>query len=138
MKIENLIEENYEKLKLEVSELDADIKIMVENADDKNLLVSNNAFEFFKKYGLIVTSLDKEEELLDKRKSDALELIKSGKVKHILVFKDEKLDNDIEDFIKNNNIEKIEFNPMTTKEEDTDFIEGMYKNIDKLKKELYN
>lgn len=131
------IDQNYEKLKLEVSELDADIKIMVENADNKNILVSNNAFDFFTKYGLTVTSLDKNTELFDKRKSDASDLIKSGKIKHIIVFKDETLDKEVEEFITKNKLEKIIFNSMTVQEEDIDFIEGMYKNIEELKKELY-
>lgn len=43
------IDTNYEKIKLEISELDADIKIMAENATDKNILVSNDVFLFFEK-----------------------------------------------------------------------------------------
>lgn len=131
------IDKNYDKLKLEVSELDADIKIMVENADYKNILVSNDAFEFFKKYGLTVTSLDKDTELFDKRKSDALDLIKGKKINHIIVFKGEKLDSDIEKFIKDNKLEKIEFDGLTVQKEDINYIEAMKKNIEELKKELY-
>ncbi len=131
------IDSNYEKLKLEVSELDADIKIMVENSNSKEILVSNDSLEFFTKYGLIVTSLDKDTELFDKRKSNALELIKKGSVKHIIVLKGEILDEEIENFIKDNKIEKIEFDTLTTQNDDIDYIEGMYKNIDELKKELY-
>lgn len=131
------IDSNYEKLKLEVSELDADIKIMVENSNSKEILVSNDSLEFFTKYGLIVTSLDKDTELFDKRKSNALELIKKGSVKHIIVLKGEILDEEIENFIKDNKIEKIAFDTLTTQNDEIDYIEGMYKNIDELKKELY-
>ena len=134
----NEIDENYEKLKLEISELDADIKIMAENAEHKHLLVSSNSFKFFEKYGLTVTSLDIDDELLDKRKADALELIKNNKISYILIFKGENLNKDIESFVKNNKIEKIEFDGLTTKNEDMDYIETMNKNIEKLKKELYN
>lgn len=131
------INQNYELLKLAVSEIDADIKIMVENAEDKHLLVSNNAFKFFEKYGLNVLSLDKETELFDKRKADALDLIKSNKVKSILMFKDEKLDKEVEQFIKDNKLEIIVFDSLSIKPEDMDYVEAMNKNIEELKKEFY-
>lgn len=131
------INQNYELLKLAVSEIDADIKIMVENAEDKHLLVSNNAFKFFEKYGLNVISLDKETELFDKRKADALDLIKNKKVKGVLIFKDENLDKDIEQFIKDNKLETIVFDSLSIKPEDMDYVEAMNKNIEELKKEFY-
>ena len=43
------IDSNYDKLKLEISELDAEIKLLIENADSKTILVSNNVFKFFEK-----------------------------------------------------------------------------------------
>lgn len=131
------INQNYELLKLAISEIDADIKIMVENAEDKHLLVSNNAFKFFEKYGLNVISLDKETELFDKRKADALDLIKNKKVKGVLIFKDENLDKDIEQFIKDNKLETIVFDSLSIKPEDMDYVEAMNKNIEELKKEFY-
>ena len=44
------IDENYNELKLAVSELDAETKLLVENADDDNILVSNDVFKFLEKY----------------------------------------------------------------------------------------
>ncbi len=133
----NEIDDNYEKIRLEISELDADIKIMVENSEDKNILVSNDALSFFDKYGLTVTSLDKETELFDKRKNDALELIKKGTIKYIIVFKDEVLSDDLEKFITDNKIEKIIFDTAIIEPEDSNYIDIMYKNIEEIKKELY-
>ncbi len=131
------IDKNYELLKLAVSEIDAEIKIMVENSENKDLLVSNNAFNFFTKYGINVISLDKKTELFDKRKADAKDLIKSGKIKNILIFKDENLDKDIEQFIKDNKLETIVFDSLSIKPEDMDYVEAMNKNIEELKKEFY-
>ncbi len=133
----NEIDKNYDKLKLEVSELEADIKIMVENADNKNVVVSDDAFLFLEKYGLTVTSLDKDTELFDKRKSTALDLIKKGTIKHIIVFKDEELDPEVEKFITDNKITKLMFDALTNHPKDLDYIEAMYANIDEIKKELY-
>lgn len=131
------IDKNYELLKLAVSEIDAEIKIMVENSENKDLLVSNNAFNFFTKYGINVISLDKKTELFDKRKADAKDLIKSGKIKNILVFKDEKLDEEVEKFITDNKVEIIMFDSLSLKPEDMDYVEAMNKNIEELKKEFY-
>ncbi len=133
----NEIDENYEKIRLEVSELDADIKIMVENSEQKNILVSNDALSFFEKYGLTVTSLDKDTELFEKRKNDAIKLIEDEITKYIIVFKDEILDPEIEKFIIDNKIEKILFDTATIENTDQNYIETMYKNIEEIKKELY-
>lgn len=136
------IDNNYDELKLKVSEIDAEMKIMVENATDKNLLVSNDVFLFLEKYGINVVSIDPDTELLDKRISTAETLIKNGTIKYILVLKDEKLSEDTEKFISNNKITKLYFHSLTTitkeeENEDNDYISIMYDNIDEIKKELY-
>jgi zinc transport system substrate-binding protein len=136
------IDNNYDELKLKVSEIDAEMKIMVENATDKNLLVSNDVFLFLEKYGINVVSIDPDTELLDKRISTAETLIKNGTIKYILVLKDEKLSEDTEKFISNNKITKLYFHSLTTitkeeENEDNDYISIMYDNIDEIKKQLY-
>ncbi len=133
----NEIEDNYEKIRLEVSELDAAFNIMAENSNDKNILISNDSLSFLSKYGLNVISLDKDTELIDKRKNDALELIESGNIKYILSIKDEELSEDIEKFIVDNKLEKITFDPATIETENKTYIDIMYGNIDEIKKELY-
>lgn len=133
----NEIDDNYEQIRLEVSELDADIKIMVENSEQKNILISNDALSFFEKYGLTVTSLDKDTELFEKRKNDAIKLIEDEILKYIIVFKDEILDPEIEKFIVDNKIEKIIFDTATIENTEQNYIETMYKNIEEIKKELY-
>lgn len=140
--LNNEIDDNYEELKLKVSEIDAEIKLTVENAPNKNLLVSNDVFLFLEKYGLTVTSLDPDTELLDKRTSNAKNLVSNGTIKYILVLNDEKLDDSIESFISENKISKLYYQSLTTitqeeEESDNDYISIMYDNIDELKKELY-
>ncbi|NLV90034.1 MAG: zinc ABC transporter substrate-binding protein [Tenericutes bacterium] len=133
----NEIDDNYEQIRLEISELDADIKIMVENSEQKNILISNDALSFFEKYGLTVTSLDKDTELFEKRKNDAIKLIEDEILKYIIVFKDEILDPEIEKFIVDNKIEKIIFDTAAIENIEQNYIETMYKNIEEIKKELY-
>lgn len=43
--IEN-INNNYDNLKVKISEIDAELKIIAENAKNKQLIVANNAFKF--------------------------------------------------------------------------------------------
>ena len=44
------VEKNYEDLKVEISELDADIRLTVENAPYKTIVAADNAFRFLEKY----------------------------------------------------------------------------------------
>ena len=60
------IDDEYDELKISISELDAEIKLLIENADSKTILVSNNVFKFFEKYGLEVISVFNDENLTDK------------------------------------------------------------------------
>lgn len=136
------IDNNYDELKLKISELDAEIKLMVENGNDSNLLVSNDIFLFLEKYKLNVLSLEDNEELTDKKVNDAKVLMKSGTIKYIVVLPEDKLSDEVEKLITDNKIEKLYYHPLTsiTKDEelsDNDYITIMYKNIELLKKELY-
>ncbi len=52
------INANYEKLKLTISTYDAQLNTIAENANNKNIVVTNNAFKFLERYGFTVYSLD--------------------------------------------------------------------------------
>ena len=52
------IKENYEKLKVSLSELDADYRLSIENAKKKTLIVNNNNLKYLEKFGLTVIVLD--------------------------------------------------------------------------------
>jgi zinc transport system substrate-binding protein len=138
----NEIEDNYDEIKLQVSVIDAEFKLMAENATSKNLVVSNDVFLFLEKYGINVVSIDPDTELLDKRTSTAQGLIDSKDIKYILTLSGETLDESIETFIEENELEPIVFHSLTTissdeEDNDEDYISIMYNNIDELKKELY-
>ena len=53
------IKENYEKLKVSLSELDADYRLSIENAKKKTLIVNNNHLKYLEKFGLTVIVLDR-------------------------------------------------------------------------------
>ncbi len=140
--IKDKIENNYNDLKMNISTIDADLKEMAENTNDKTLVVANNDFNFLSKYGLNIMSLD-EKTNNDKNISDIKNLIKNGTVKYIFM-----MDNEEEtDIIKNikqeyPNIEILyidSLNNISTKDknEGKDYISIMNENIDKFKQELY-
>lgn len=136
------IDSNYDKLKLEISELDAEIKLLIENADSKTILVSNNVFKFFEKYGLEVISVFNDENLTDKTISLVKDAINDKKVKHIIMFENDTLTDEVEKIISDNNIEKIYFDSLTTLSSENqtsgkDYLSVMNSNLEVLKKELY-
>ena len=136
------IDSNYDKLKLEISELDAEIKLLIENADSKTILVSNNVFKFFEKYGLEVISVFNDENLTDKTISLVKDAINDEKVKHIIMFENDTLTDEVEKIISDNNIEKIYFDSLTTLSSENQtsgkgYLSVMNSNLEILKKELY-
>ena len=60
------IESNYETLKLDLSMLDAEIKLTAENATYKTIVTATKSLNFLKKYGFNVISLDDDNTALDK------------------------------------------------------------------------
>lgn len=56
------IDKNYDSIKLTVSEYDAELKLIGENATNKKLIVANNAFKFLEKYGFEIISIASDDE----------------------------------------------------------------------------
>jgi ABC-type Zn uptake system ZnuABC Zn-binding protein ZnuA len=79
------IEDNYNKLKIELSELDAEIKLTIENANNKTIFVNDNSLRFLEKYGLTIYVLDKDLDIYEKNLNIFKNNIESGKVKNIFV-----------------------------------------------------
>ncbi len=56
------VDTNYDEIKLKVSEYDAELKLIGENASGKKLIVANNAFKFLEKYGFNIISIAGDDE----------------------------------------------------------------------------
>ena len=52
------IDENYEELKVDISELDANIRLAVENAPYQTIVAADSAYQFLEKYGIKVYILN--------------------------------------------------------------------------------
>ncbi len=136
------IDQNYENLKLDISELDAEIKLLVENADDNHILVANDSLKFLEKYKVEVLSISNKEKLTDSLVQEVKKQISDGKIKYVIMFEEDKLDDEVEKLISDNKLEKLYFDSLTTLKSENrkakkDYLSMMNENLDVLKKELY-
>lgn len=136
------IDQNYEQLKIDISNLDAEIKEMVENSSNKNIIVQDNELTFLNKYGLNIISLDKNT-ITDKIYNDAKDMVNTNGLSYIFVIKGHK-NNDYTNKLLEEipSLKVIEIDPINNistsdKNEGVDYITIMNDNIDKLKQELY-
>lgn len=135
------VDKAYNKLKIELSELDADYHLTVENTDNKVIVTSDSALKFLEKFNLKVICLDNDS--TEKDVEEVKKLVDDGTINYIFTFKNEKLSPNAEEVIKyNNNIKKLELNRIDNisdndRDESKDYITLMNENLDLLKQELY-
>lgn len=136
------IDEKYEKLKLELSELDADIKLTIENANKDTIFTNHKALKYLEKYGLTVYVLDETEDIYEKNLTILNNYIKNGKVKYFYIFENTSVSSDIEKLIEEKKLISNEFRNLKNinddeRNSDTTYIDITLENIENLKKELY-
>ncbi len=136
--LKNEIEQNYETLKLAISNLDAKIKLMATNASSQTIVVSKDFLKYLEKYDLRVISLENANE---KTINEVKSLINSGNIKYIFITSNEELNETITSFTTTG-VQTLTFNTMVnlTSEElknGEDYLSIMSENIELLKEELY-
>ena len=137
------IEDNYEKLKIEISNIDAKIKLMNENSTKKTIVIDNSSFKFLEKYGFEVICLEENDELTDKTISDVITMIRKNQIKYIFTTDSNNLNKSVQKIINKTNVATIELNDLSNLTEEQravkeDYISLLNENIDLLKKELYS
>ncbi len=136
------IEKLYNELKIKISELDVELTMMGKNASRHSILVTDDAFSYLTKYNINVISLDPDNSNVTKSYSDAKKLIQSEDIKYVYVMKGRQISEDLEAFIANNSLEKLEIDTMYTlsdeqRKNNVDYLQIMNDNITKLKTELF-
>lgn len=131
---------NYEELKLEISNLDANFSKVSENASNKNIVVTNDMFNFLSKYGFNVISLENANE---KTISDVYNYINNGQIKNIFAPKNADISEVAKKIISDTNINILELHTLANiseneRKNNKDYISLMNENINQLKLELYN
>ena len=135
------IQSNYEKLKVSLSELDADYRINIENSKNKTIIANNNNLKFLDKLGLNVIVLD--DKATDKTYNDVEYLINNNEINYIFKFKDDKNSSNVDKMLENHSSIKVldlnKIDNLTDKERDDkeNYITLMKKNLEIIKQEIY-
>lgn len=139
--LRNDINENYEALKIELSNLSAKLNLVSSSSSDPTIVVSNNMFNFLEKYGFNVISLDAGSST-DKNIAEARRRIERGSTKHLFIVKDEDLSSSVKALIDDTGVKTLEFHSLSSisdneRSNKKDYVSIMLENIDLLRQELY-
>lgn len=135
------IDKEYNKLKIELSELDAEYRLAVENTEQKVIVVEDESLKFLEKFGLTVICIN--EKSSDKDINQVQELINNKSINYIFTYKKNTINSTVKNIIeKNTSIKLLELNKLdniTDKDRDDgkDYITLMNENLNTLKQELY-
>ena len=134
------IDNNYEELKYELSKLDATLKQIVSESQNKVLVVDNDLFKFLEKYNVKVISLEENDELTEPTINEAKKLINDGNIKYIYSINKET-NNTAKALIDEYKIELLTINDMRSVDggvtnTNDNYLTIMNNNIELLKKEL--
>ena len=135
------INDAYEELKLNISMLDANIKVIAENAINKTIIVGNDLFKFLEKYGYNVLSIDESKN----KKSDyqeAKNLVSNKSNSYVFVLEKSVNDENVAK-LKNAGASIVSIKSLKSLTQDEindgyDYLQYMNTFIDDLKSEVYN
>ncbi len=137
------IDKNYETLKITVSELDADIRLAVENAPYKTIVTTSSAYKYLEKYGVKVYLIN--DDTSDKDLKEVDNLIKQGKITKIFTYEEDKTTANVQNIINKypNVVSLVSFKHMNllteeARKSNSDYVTLMNQNLDTLKEELYH
>ena len=134
------VDEAYDELKINLSELDAEYRLASESTNNKTIIVADSALKYLEKFGLTVICVD--DDATQKTVSDAENLINSGAVSYIFKFNGEELNGIAKSLVDNSGISTIDLHKLDNitdqeRSEKDDYISIMKDNLESIKKELY-
>lgn len=135
------IDTAYDKLKITLSELDANYRLSAENTNNKKIVVDNSALKYLEKFGLEVYCIDGD--ATDKTLSDVKDLIEDKKINYIYTFKNDKLSDNANEIIKTypdikrQSLNKLDNISDTERSEKKNYETLITENLDLIKQELY-
>ncbi|HPF83553.1 MAG TPA: metal ABC transporter substrate-binding protein, partial [Bacilli bacterium] len=139
--IKNDLNDKFEELKIEISNLDAAFTILVENSVNKDIIVNDDVFSFLSKYGFNVISLD-EDTATDKTIASAKELIANGTANTIFALRNDELSDTVNKLVKETNIKVTYLHGLsniteTERSNKDNYLSIMNGNIELIKEQLY-
>ena len=134
----NEIDDNYEKLKIDLTNLDGKYYSVARNSNNPTIVISDDAFKYLEKYGITVISLDKDTRS-DKDIATAKKLASDGSIKYVFVKYEETIDDVVQSVI-DVGVESQELYSMTNLKdinlEQNNYISLLNQNLESLKNEL--
>lgn len=141
--LEKEVDKKYEELKVNLSELDAELKLTAENASRKKIVVNNDSLKYLEKYGFEVISFDTTNNTISERiVNEVTNEIKSGNIKHIFLLENTENSDILNQLIEETQIESYIFRRLDNiteeeRDENADYFMIMNSNIELLRDELY-
>lgn len=135
------VDDTYDKLKIELSELDADYRVAVESTEHKTIIVADSALKYLEKFGLDVICIDSDAN--QKTLSQAEKAIKNKNVSYIMLFKGEEVNENAKKLLDTyTDIQKLELHKLdnisdTERSNKENYNTIMRSNLELIKKELY-
>lgn len=135
------VDDAYDKLKIELSELDADYRVAVERTEHKTIIVADSALKYLEKFGLDVICIDSDAN--QKTLSQAEKAIKNKNVSYIMLFKGEEVNENAKKLLDTyTDIQKLELHKLdnisdTERSNKENYNTIMRSNLELIKKELY-
>ena len=136
------INNQYELFKVNISELETEIKKTADNSEDKRIITLDESLKFLEKYGYTIINLTENNENKENNILLAKDLLANKKLNYIFITENDQ-NNELINELKNNyDAEIITFKALETiTEEDQnsnkDYLSIMYENLNLIKKELY-
>ena len=135
------VDEAYDELKINLSELDAEYRLASESTNNRTIIVADSALNYLEKFGLNVICID--DDASQKTLSDAENLMANGSVSYVFSFKGEELPENAKALmnnyssIKNSELHKLDNISDQERSEKEDYISITKDNLELIKKELY-
>ena len=135
------VDDAYDKLKIELSELDADYRVAVESTEHKTIIVADSALKYLEKFGLDVICIDSDAN--QKTLSQAEKAVKNKNVSYIMLFKGEEANENTKKLLDTyTDIQKLELHKLdnisdTERSNKENYNTIMRSNLELIKKELY-
>ncbi len=141
--LKNNIKENYDSLKIDISNIDAKLKLLSESSNNPTIVVSNDLFKFLEKYNITVISLEENDNLTEKTIYDVKNLIENGEINYIFTDQNEEVNQTVQDIVDTYGVELLSIHNLYNLSEEertakSDYISIMNENIELLKNELYD
>lgn len=138
----NEINENYENLKVDLTNLEAKYRQVIRYSKNNTIVISDDIFQFLNNYGINVISLDKDNENYEKNLINVKNLIKNGNLKYIYLKDTENKNDEINNLIQGSNIQLLKLNTLSTltdeQRNNANYLTLINENLEMLKKQLYN